>query len=112
MPDDSWRDAHQRVFYRTFMSLGRATLTLGDDSGPVQHWQLEGYAGEVRDKVHRFGEFGVSSMPLPGAKVHVSWDAGHRGFGTVIGVEDPRYRPKGLKGGEFLLYVVTGAGAD
>lgn len=113
MSDDGGADDQiGRAFYRTRSVIGRANLKLGDDTGPVQLWQTEGYPGELRDGVQRLGIFGLATMPLPGGKAHVSWQGGYRGFGTITSVEDPRYRPKNLRGGEFLLYVVTGAGSD
>jgi phage baseplate assembly protein V len=78
----------------------------------VQVHQTEGYIGEVRDGVQRVGEFGLATMPLPGAKAAVTYQSGHRGYGTILGVEDPRYRPRGLKPGESGLYMVDGAKAD
>jgi phage gp45-like len=95
--------------YRMQSVIGRATLKLGDDTDATQTWQIEGYPGEIRSGVQRLGQVGLATMPLPGAKAHVSWQGGSRGFGTITNVEDPRYRPKELKGGEFLLYAVTGA---
>ena len=112
MDDWNYLDAAKRSFDRIRSTIGHATLTLGDDSQPIQTWQLEGYPGEVRGEIRRIGHFGLTMMPLPGAKATLCWQGGYRGFGTIIGIEDPRYRPTGLKGGEFLLYVVSGAAAD
>jgi phage baseplate assembly protein V len=113
MPND-WGayDRLERSFHRARSSMGRATLKLGDDTGPVQLWQLEGYPTELRDGVQRLGSYGLTTMPLPGAKAHVAWQGGYRAHGIVTSIEDPRYRPKNLKGAEFLLYVVTGADAE
>jgi phage gp45-like len=112
MGDFTVDDGITQGAYRTRSVISRATLKLGDDSQPVQTWQIEGFPGEIRDGVQRLHAFGISSMPLPGAKAHVSWQGGYRGFGTITSVEDPRYRPKGLKGGETHIYMVDGAQAS
>jgi phage baseplate assembly protein V len=111
---DDWGayDRLERSFHRTRSTIGRATAKLVDDTGPVQLWQIEGYPTELRDKVQRLGSYGLTTVPLPGAKAHITWQGGYRAHGIVTGVEDPRYRPKNLKGGEFLLYVVTGSEND
>lgn len=102
----------ERVYHRIRNSSVRAILHRSDDTQPTQLHQTEGYAGEIRDGAHRYGEFGFSSMPLPGAKAQVSYQGGWRGFATITGVEDPRYRPTGLKPGEHLLWIVDGAQQD
>jgi phage gp45-like len=114
MSDDAWdvSDHVSQGFYRTRSVISRVTLKLGNDDGPLQLWQTEGYPTEIRNKVQRLHTFGVSTMPLPGAGAHVSYQGGNRGFGTITNVEDPRYRPKGLKGGETHIYMVDGAQAS
>jgi phage baseplate assembly protein V len=114
MPLDDWDigDPAERTHYRMRSTLGRVTLKLGHDDDSVQHWQTEGYVGEIRDKVQRLGHFGFSFMPLPGATGHVTWQGGYRAMGTITSVEDHRYRVKGLKGGEIHHYMVDGAKAD
>lgn len=104
-------DRESRGYHRAWNGTFPYKLTLGDDSGPLQIWQAEGLPSELRDNLQRHGEFGVSSMPLPGAGAHIAWQGGHRRFGRLVSVEDPRYRPKGLKGGESLGYMVDGADA-
>lgn len=102
----------ERVYHRIRNTSARLTLHLSDDSQATQLHQTEGYLGEVRDGAHRYGEFGFSSMPLPGAKAYAVYHGGARGLPTITGVEDPRYRPTGLKGGEHQLWMVDGAQSD
>lgn len=111
MTDWNGDDFADRTYHRTRNTVSRATLPMGDDTKSLQQHQTEGYVGEVRNDVQRHGEFGFSSMPLPNAEATILYHGGHRGFGTILGVEDSRYRPKGLKPGEFALYIVTGADA-
>lgn len=105
-------DLGERSWYRATQTLGRATLLRGDDSQPYQLHQIEGYRSEVRANVQRLQHFGFSAMPLPGAKALISWERGYRGYGSIIGVEDGRYRPIGLNPGEFAMYMVDGAASD
>jgi phage gp45-like len=107
----------ERSFWRMHNTIGRVSLPLGDDSGVAQTHQINGYGGgstspELRTGMQRVGSFGYSSMPLPGAKGIVAYQNGNRGFATVIGHEDPRYRPKGLKPGETHIYLVDEAKGD
>jgi phage baseplate assembly protein V len=102
----------ERVYHRIRNTSVRLTLHLSDDTQPTQFHQTEGYLGEVRDQQQRYSEFGFSSLPLPGAKAHAVYHGGWRGFTTITGVEDPRYRPTGLNPGEHQLYMVDGAQSD
>jgi phage baseplate assembly protein V len=110
---DSWNgdDFANRTYHRTRNTVSRATLKLGDDTTPLQQHQTEGYVGEIRNDVQRHGEFGFASMPLPSAEATILYHGGHRGFGTILGIEDSRYRLKGLKAGETGGYMVDGADA-
>lgn len=105
-------DQAHRAHYRGRNHIGRALLHLVDDSGVGQVMQLELNKGEVRDKVQFLGHFGFGSVPLTGASAFTSWQGGHRGFGTVSGVVDGRYRPKDYKGGESYAYMVDGEKGD
>jgi phage baseplate assembly protein V len=105
-------DGFSRSHYRMRNTVGRITLHLIDDRGPVQVHQGENYTGEVRNGMQRVGSFGFSAVPLPGAAGVALYQGGHRGFHSIIGVEDPRYRLRGLNGGEAALYMVDGAASD
>lgn len=99
----------ERVYHRMRNSMVMGTTAVGSDDEGVQNHQTEGYQDEVRDAVRRLGEFGHSAMLLPGAKVLINYHGGQRALGVIMGTEDPRYRPKGLKPGENHLYMVDGA---
>jgi hypothetical protein len=105
-------DRAQRALARARGSARRVTITLPDDSGPVQRHQIEGYTGEIRNDIQRLTGIGMSSVALPGAKGIVLWPGGAPGIGVLVGLDDPRHRPTGLKPGEFVLYALAGADAD
>lgn len=102
----------ERVWYRTHNLTGRVTLTLADDTQPMQSHQIEGYNTELRPSAQRVQLFGISSVPLPGGKGVATYQSGHRGFPTIIADEDPRYRPTNQKPGCVTIYMVDGAKSD
>jgi len=89
---------------RVFLMIGRAVVKLIDDAYGVQQLQLVGLEGEVLDRVERFQEYGFTSHPHPGAEAVLAAVGGDRAHCLVIGVEDRRYRLRGLAGGEAALY--------
>jgi phage baseplate assembly protein V len=112
-PDRSMPDHVGRILQRTRNGSGRVFLNRIDDSGPVQVHQIEGFPGELRDNTQFLGQFGLSTVPLPGARATVVYPAGKRNhLSVIVGIEDGRYRPSGGKGGEYHAYMVDGAKAD
>lgn len=105
-------DRAERAFGRAQGGVRRVSIVLSDDSGNIQRHQVEGFEGELRNDIQRINMHGLSTMPLPGAVGIVLYQGGNPGLGTIIGIEDPRYRPKGLKPGEFILSCVSGADAN
>lgn len=93
---------------RIYLMLGRAVLTALNDSNGRQYVQFEALKGEVKDKVERLQNYGFSSNPLSGAQVLFGCIGGNRDHPLAIVVDDPRYRPKGKKPGETIMYSHTG----
>lgn len=89
---------------RIRLLAGRAVVSLIDDATKLQGLQVELLEGEVRDQVERFQQYGLTSVPLPGAEgLYLSLN-GSRDHGVVISVDDRRYRLVGLAGGEVAIY--------
>lgn len=89
---------------RIRLMAARAVITLIDDAAKLQSAQVKLLADEVRDRVERFQQYGFTAVPLPGAEgVYLSL-GGTRDHGVLICVDDRRYRPKGLQGGEAAMY--------
>ena len=100
----------EKLWARTHNLTRRVTLKVGDDSGNYQTHQTEGYPGELRPDVPRVQEFGVSTMPLPGAEgITLANNSGYQGSSSIISTNDPRYRPKSQKPGEYTAYMVDEA---
>ncbi|MCE7510252.1 phage baseplate assembly protein V [Alloalcanivorax xenomutans] len=90
---------------RRLASAGR--LLRVDDSPQVQVVQVELLAGEVRN-LQRLQDYGITSVPLPGAEgVAVSLN-GQRGRTVMLKVDDRRYRPVDLEPGDTCLYTHEG----
>lgn len=111
---DNWefQDGLERIYFRARNIIGWATLALGNDDQPVQFHQAEVLHNEVRNGIQRLQEHGLSTMPLPGAKALVLFHGGKRSLGSVVAVDDARYRPQGLKPGESHFYMIDGAQKD
>lgn len=93
---------------RIALLIGRGVVRLSYDDAGVQRLQLDLLAGETRDKIERFQEYGLSSRPKSGAEAIVLFPNGSREFGLVVAVEDRRFRLKALEEGEVALYTDEG----
>ncbi|OHD24777.1 MAG: hypothetical protein A2Y38_07775 [Spirochaetes bacterium GWB1_59_5] len=89
---------------RVRLMVGRAVLTLVDDSLKLQGLQVRLLDGELRSDVERMQEYGFTSHPHPGAEAAVVFVGGSRDHGLVIAVDDRRYRLKALAAGEVAFY--------
>jgi len=79
------------------------TLNRVNDAQPIQLVQLELLTGEVVD-VPRIQDYGITSVPLPGAKGVVAAIGGKSNGYVCIKMDDKRYRQVSLKAGEVALY--------
>lgn len=89
---------------RVRLMVSRAVLAAVNDAGGIQVVQVKLLEGEVRDGVERMQNYGVSSVPLPGAEGVMVCVGGDRDHGIVIAMDDRRYRIKGLQAGEVAVY--------
>ena len=94
--------------------VGRALVKLVTEGNGLQWLQVEIPGGEVRDQVRRVQEFGFVSNPKPAdgdtsaAFAVLLFPGGFRGNPIAIAVDDPRYRPTDLQGGESAVYNAFG----
>ena len=88
---------------RVELMIGRAVLRVIDDSTPLQTVQVEALPGEVIDGAEKFGMYGFTSHPLPGADALVLSVGGIRQHPVIL-VDDRRHRMKNLDEGEVALY--------
>lgn len=89
----------------------RATLVLAEDRQPVQGAQVNIGGGEnpdIVDRVELLQQFGVSSVPLPGARCILISIAGDRAHSVVIVADDRARQPGKLLPGESMLWNAVG----
>lgn len=93
---------------RVRLMLGRGIIRLVNDGEGIQKMQVSLLKNEIRSLLERFQEYGFSSNPKPGAEAAVMFLGGMRDHGLIVGVEDRRYRIKGLQSGEVAIYTDEG----
>jgi phage baseplate assembly protein V len=86
------------------LMVGRCILKAIGDGKAVQLVQAQLLAEEIHDDVERIQQYGLTSVPKPGAEGVIVFVGGNRDHGLLIAVEDRRYRLKGLEAGEVALY--------
>jgi phage baseplate assembly protein V len=84
--------------------VARAKVSLVYDEHSRQQLQLEILKGEARERVERWGSYGFTSVPHPGADALVIFVAGERSHGVAVCVDNREFRLTGLQGGEVALY--------
>lgn len=88
--------------------VSRAVLQVVNDAGGLQELQVQALADEVLDRVERFQQYGLTSVPLPGSEGLLLSVGGSRSNAVILAVDDRRYRLQGLQGGEVALYTDEG----
>lgn len=84
--------------------VSRATVAMSNAAAKMQALQLRLYAGEVRDSVEHFEDYGFTAHALPGAEAIVVSVGGDRSNSVAVRVSDRRYRPVDLQPGEVCIY--------
>ncbi len=92
------------VVRRVRLMVGLAVVSAPNDVGGLQRAQVKLLAGEVRDNVPRYQNYGFTSVYLGGALGVPLSVGGNRDQCVLVAVDDPRYRPGGLAPGESCLY--------
>lgn len=98
----------QPLAIRIRMCITRAVIKSINDNTNVQQMCLGLFVGELKDKVERFQEYGLTSVPLHGMEALTVFIGGDRNNGVIVAVGDRQFRLKGLKGGEVALYTDEG----
>lgn len=93
---------------RVFLGVARGVIRAVNDSSELQECQLGLLAGELRDGMERFQEYGYTSVPLPGAETAAVFVSGNRDHGIIVATDDRRFRLKNLAPGEVALYTDEG----
>ncbi|CAI0743081.1 phage baseplate assembly protein V [Serratia ficaria] len=89
---------------RVRLMVDRAVVRIVTDSLGRQNLQVQTLANETNDSVERFQNYGMSSVPPPGAEAIVVAVGGRRSGMVAIAVEDKKSRPRGLDPGDVCVY--------
>jgi len=89
---------------RIRLAIARAIVGQVNDSRSLQTVQIGIQADVGRDQVERFQQYGMTSVPHPGAECVTLSVGGNTDHQAVINVDDRRYRMRGLKTGEMAIY--------
>lgn len=92
------------ILRRLRLMVSRAVVRLVDDDSKTQTLQLEILKGELYDRIERLQNYGITSVPLPGAEAIVLAAGGDRAHGITVVVGDKRYRLTGLEAGEVAIH--------
>jgi phage gp45-like len=119
------RNSLNEMSGRIMHLAARVTLNVGDDLKMMQEMFIDGMNSDMRKAVERIQSFGFSSVPLPrdeadkqqkgsiggveqpkgpAAEGIALFLGGQRNHPVIIGVDDRRHRPMGLKPGENAQY--------
>ncbi len=82
----------------------RAVVKLVYDDPKMQELQLAIFAGEVRDHVERWEDYGFTSHPFPDAEALVLALGGNTDHCAVVKVADRRFRFRAIAEGEVVIY--------
>jgi hypothetical protein len=116
---------------RSMHQIVRLTLNKANDNPLMQEMSIDGMAKEGRKIVEMFQQFGSSAVPLPrdeqeggggggsadgpnikgkAAEGIAAFLGGQRNHPVILGVDDRRHRPMGMKPGESFQYDHQGQG--
>lgn len=98
----------ENLYRRIILLVGRGVLKSVDETSARQFVQLTGLKGEVKDKVERVQNYGLSAHPPQNSQVIFVSMGGNRDHPVVVACEDPSSRPKNLKQGEVCIYTDEG----
>jgi phage baseplate assembly protein V len=96
-------DQLNRLARRILLIMARGSITLVDDTKPVQALQLRINGLELISDIPRFTEYGFTSNPPLGTQAIVGFKNGDRNDGIVIATSNATYRMRGLATGEIAI---------
>lgn len=96
------------VMRRLRLMIGRAVITVVNDSLKEQNLQVTSLDDEPLDDVERPQNYGQFSVPLAGAEAIVVSLGGDTDSAVALVVEDRRYRPTNLVAGDSGIYHYEG----
>ena len=101
---DFFNRAIKPLKHKVAMMVARGVIKAIKDDKGIQLIQVSLLAGEVRDNIERFQEYGLTSNPPVGSEACVIFPMGNRDHGICIAIDNRTFRKKGLAEGEVALY--------
>lgn len=125
------RNSIRDMAFRTVHTLARATLNTASDNPMMQEMHLDFFNNDSRKNIERVQNYGFTSVPMPRSKQEggqqqqqqsgggetqpeqpkgeaaealVMFQGGQRNHPVIVGIDDRRHRPRGLKPGENAQY--------
>lgn len=92
------------IMRRVRLVLSRGKITAVNDGLKAQNIQATVLNGETVDNVERLTEYGLISVPLPGAEAVIGFINAVRDHPIALVIADRRTRVNGLKPGDSGLY--------
>lgn len=86
----------------------RGVIKMVDDKTKVQRIQASLLAGELKDGIERYQEYGISTNPPAGTEALVVFCGGSRNNGVIVATGDRKFRVKELQPGEVAIYTDEG----
>jgi len=93
---------------RVMMLVARGVVEKSDDSTDIQSMKATFLAGETRDKMERFQNFGFSSSPPANSECVAVFPGGNRDHALIVAVDHRASRVKGLAPGESVMHNQAG----
>ncbi len=93
---------------RVYNIVSRGVLEMANDSEGMQVLKAKLLAGENREDIEYFQDYGFTSVPLEDAEVLVVCPQGNREHMIAVKVGDRTVRLKGLAKGEVAVYTDEG----
>jgi len=90
------------------MTVARGVLRELSDSEGIQLAKVDYFAGETREGIERFQDYGFTSVPFPDAECATMFVGGNREHGLIVKIDDRKFRLKNLAPGEVALYTDEG----
>lgn len=89
---------------RVQLMVGRAVLSVIDDTKKVQTVKVDLLSDEVSEDVERFQNYGHTAVPFKDCEAVVVFVGGSRAHGIIVATDDRAKRPTGLAEGDSALY--------
>ncbi len=86
----------------------RGIIKIVNDKTKIQQIQASLLAGELKDGIEHYQDYGFTSVPIAGMETLVVFCGGDRSNGVVVAVGDRKFRLKEMQPGEVALYTDEG----